>query len=124
MKIIPVITLIVLFAVFTMCNNSKQTPPERLAAIPKEAEWQGGADGGAWFIVNQGDSINTFKVKIYNESDGSLRADEIFRLSNNCSDTVLNVEEVRKLISFYDGEIIGLVNIRKEKYCSLIPVKK
>jgi hypothetical protein len=124
MKVVKLYSFLMLSLFFTMCSNNPVKPPERHSAIPKEAIWYGGADGGAWITVNEGDSINLFKVKVYNENDGSLWADVIFTVSNNCSDTVLNVEGVRQSINFYDGEIIGLTNIRKGKYCGLVPVKK
>lgn len=125
-KIIGVlgITLLIGIAIyFLVITNNSATAPERHSSIPQEAIWYGGPDGGTWVIVNEGDSINTFKIKVYNESNGSLWADGVFTISENCSDTVLRVEDVRKLIEGFDGKNLILSEIKQAKHCTLVPVK-
>lgn len=118
------ITLLIGLAIyFLMITSDNATAPERHSSIPNEAIWYGGSDGGSWVIVNEGDSTNTFKIKVYNESNGSLWTDGVFTISENCSNTILSVEDVRRSINGFDGKNLILSEIKLAEHCTLVPLE-
>jgi hypothetical protein len=90
--------------------------------VPINAKWHGGADGGAWFVVNEANSENHFILEVYNDYEGSLLAKGEFMLNSDCIvDSVLSVEDIKKSIDAWTGETAMLNIVGKNKqYCSLI----
>src|SRR5262245_25741025 len=70
---------------FISCKQTKVKAPDRLANIPQEAKWIGGADGGNWYQVIEIISENAFKIKIYNDGSGELEVDTTFIIHSNCT---------------------------------------
>lgn len=107
---------------FSKCNSNTEAP-KRLENIPLEAQWYGGADGGAWITVQESEMTNTFTIKIYNEFNGSLWTEGLFKISDNCSNKLFTKEDITKNINAFDGTRIFLTQSQNGKYCSLEPIK-
>lgn len=62
-------------------NFCDTNTPDRIANIPKDAFWVGGADGGQWYLADKIDSTNqTIHFKIYNDYTGDVVVDKVFKL--------------------------------------------
>ena len=92
--------------------------PERVGKIPKEAFWVGGIDGGQWYLTETIDAKGkTIHFKIYNDYNGNLETDKIFKL--NCdNDASIKWENIKEQINSFDGRKIFLTTINNDgKYC-------
>lgn len=114
------VLIIFLLTVYFYLNKTVTKPPERLANVPEQAEWVGGADGGSWYQIAKVVSKNTFRVKVYNESNGELGIDTTFILNPDCSFKEIDSALLVKSINGYDGEKILLTLPEKGKRCFLI----
>lgn len=92
--------------------------PERVGKISKDAFWVGGIDGGQWYLV---DSINkadkTIHFKIFNDYNGDLVVDKIFKL--HCDNNLeVKWDNIHGQINAFDGQRIILTTIDIDgKYC-------
>ncbi|MBS1949273.1 MAG: hypothetical protein JST47_16055 [Bacteroidetes bacterium] len=118
--ILSAVLIILLLAVYFYIGKPVVKPPERLANVPKQAEWVGGADGGSWYQVTKVVSKNTFRIKVYNEGNGELEIDTTFILNPDCSFKEIDSALLVKSIDGYDGEKVLLSLPEKGKRCSLI----
>lgn len=81
-------------------------------SVPKNAFWQGGVDGGNYFLFSQDNTIKQFHVKIYNDFTGTLEAEgDIQFFPDNAGDKkpitldeLLNYEN----INYFDGQSVML----------------
>jgi hypothetical protein len=104
-------------------NSNISLTPERNPLVPKDALWYGGQEGGSWIVVNPGSKPNVFSMKAYDRSGGLSVAGD-FKVDENCANTILSVEEVRKLLNAYNGRKFFLITIGSDnKNCKLIPVE-
>lgn len=76
-------------------NQQERTPPK------EGASWVGGADGGAWVLLQRRDSL--VYAEVYHE-DGSLWESGLFRASNSQR----GYQEIEGSLSSYDGWRIHL----------------
>ena len=111
--IVPVFTLI--YFIYKPC---KAIAPEKYKNIPASAIWKGGCDGGCWIeLVNN--RLDTFRFRIYHDSDGTLWSDcdYIFR---NTQGIKLTADNWDKYITGYNGLTIlsSIENIQICPICS------
>jgi hypothetical protein len=118
--ILSTIFIILLLAACIYLSKPFAKPPERLANVPKQTSWVGGADGGSWFQITKAISKNTFKMKIYNEVTGQPEIDTTFILSPDCSFKEIDSLLLAKSINGYDGEKILLSLPETGRQCCLI----
>lgn len=126
MKLIKLLLLVVLASVviffigYKIVDNKFSDsclPPPKPENVPLNSFWKGGCDGGNWYNILKGDSSSLTRLQIFRDNDGVLLYDGDFELSNTCNTTIsLQEENLKKLISYYSGEFVGL-----ENNCKLIP---
>jgi len=105
---------------FISCKDVTPKPPKRVAGIPEQATWAGGVEGGNWFEITKVVSVNTFKIRIYNDYSGNLEADTMFILNKDCLIKTIDSTGILENLEGYDGEKIILSFPKKEKKCFLI----
>lgn len=91
-----------LAVVLLVACTSEVEPPERLATIPPEAVWVGGADGGAWILCREDGGRNF--CTIYNDNSGEVWVRGYFVLEGSARG--VSKQELR--YDFFDGERIRL----------------
>lgn len=99
-------TSLVLVAALLVACTSEVEPPKRGAAIPPEAVWVGGADGGAWILCREDGDQNS--CTIYHDNTGEVWVRGNFVLQG--STRGVSTQELR--YDFFDGERIGLLDGR------------
>jgi hypothetical protein len=123
MRIIYIILGLTCLLFFTMCKQEVK-PPERQKNISKEARWYGGQDGGCWIKIDSTEIPNQYDVVVYFENDGEIWDKGIFEMCKECNNKYQSIEEIRSDIGAFDGEIVLLNKIYKNKYsCSLEKLK-
>lgn len=102
--------------------RGKVSPPERPRGVPLDAEWHGGADGGAWYKVDSAPEVNHFMLEVYHDYDGHVWAKGEFRLHEGCLiNRALSVREVRASINSWSGSSVSLKPI-DDRHCALVPI--
>ncbi len=98
--------------------KQKTNQPAKVANIPKDAFWIGGADGGQWYLIGIIDKqAKTVQFKIYNDYDGHLLFDKYFKLICD-SDVEVDLTTLQTQINTFDGSRILLISTNKDnKYC-------
>lgn len=93
---------------FSMCQNPSSLAPEKVEGIPSGAFWSGGIDGGAWFLIQNIDSINlTALFQIYYDTSGEVWLNKVLKL--NCeSNTSINWTNLREEINSFNGDQVAL----------------
>ena len=102
-------------------NLSHTSKPKRHADVPDEAVWYGGEDGGSWITVDKGKTVNSYKIKVFNDFTGEKKIDSLYTLSSPCRDIGLNTDSIVKYIDAFDGNLVLLSIVKDGKYCSLAP---
>jgi hypothetical protein len=92
--------------------------PERLANIPINAVWHGSSDGGYWFELVERYTSEKFRIRIYNDYDGSLLLDADFIPFNENCQGFLKKEDLLENIIFYNNTHIQT----KTTQCTYKPV--
>ena len=112
--------LIVAVVIYFMKDKTPR-PHQQFANIPLQAKWVGGVDGGCWYQILSVVSNNAFRIRIYNDNDGSLTTDTIFILNPECLIDKIDSLGLLKSIVGYDGKKI-LLNIPENgRNCFLQP---
>lgn len=93
---------LLLAAALLVACTSEVEPPKRLANIPPEAVWVGGADGGAWILCKEDRGRNF--CTIYNDTNGEVWVSDYFVLEVSGR----SVSEQELHYDFFDGERIRL----------------
>ena len=108
------------------CSTLQTELPERPDTVPEIAEWHGGLDGGAWFVISKAPVENHFYLEAYNDHNGLISAEGIYKLNPECSHSkVYTVDDIRKSISAWTGETVLLTILGgNDRLCSLSPIKE
>lgn len=96
---------LLLAVLFGACDSGVH-PPQRLASIPPEAVWVGGADGGAWIWCKK-DGTRNF-CTVYNEYTGEIWTSGHFVVKGKGRGD--SSEELK--YDYFDGKQIGLTDGR------------
>jgi len=118
--IVSVAFTILLLAAYFYLGKPIAKPHERLANVPEQAVWVGGADGGNWYQVTKVISKNIFQIKIYNDYTGESEIDTTFILNPDCPLKEIDSATLVKSFNAFDGQKIELLLPKKGKRCSLI----
>ena len=118
--ILSTFLIILLFAYYLYLSKPVTKTPERLANVPEQAVWVGGADGGNWYQVTKVISKNIFQIKIYNDYTGESEIDTTFILNPDCPLKEIDSATLVKSFNAFDGQKIELLLPKKGKRCSLI----
>lgn len=96
-------------------------PPVHLKNIPQNAFWAGGPDGGDWYVVNDvHPHKNSADIAIYNDQDGSIIMSRQFILVCSGRGDPMWIEDLKKQISFFDGQRIYLKTEKGKANCYLL----
>ncbi|WP_100759710.1 hypothetical protein [Leptospira wolffii] len=107
-----------LFLAIFIINCSPTLEPTRLDAIPADAIWYGGSDGGCWITVGNAKLMNQYKITVYDENSGEIWEKGVFKFNRKCSMSKMNKVDILSLISGFDGHRI-LLKHKREKDCYL-----
>lgn len=82
--------------------------PSRPNAVPEDAIWSGGADGGVFILLSFSDESTpgTYRASIYNDQTGDLEFNGLLSVGNS-SDLVLNPGDT-SLFAGWDGSRLYL----------------
>jgi hypothetical protein len=118
--LIWIVSLLIVGVIF-IALSSRSQGPKRFSNLPAKAVWIGGTDGGAWFQVEKVLSGRAFRIKIFNDENGSLLTDSTFTLNAGCAITKIESADLMKAINGYDGNKILLAIPEKGNKCYLKP---
>lgn len=88
-------------------------------AVPYDAFWAGGVDGGNWYLVKEINiDKNKASIEVYSDHDGSLLLSKTFTLS--CpAEPQISITNLKEQINGFDGEKIYLISKGQSKECYL-----
>lgn len=97
--------------------------PDKLSNIPELSFWRSTCKEGFWFnFVEFDKNINSIRIRIYNDYDGSLVYDANFRPDSSCCISLFEINNLAKQIKVYDRNN-NLNNILLENdSCTLYPI--
>lgn len=83
--IITIISLCVLLFFIKCVHSNVAEPPDKPKVVPNTAVWKGDFDEGFWIDLINSDTLNDkFRFKVYNDYNGELVFDGLFKLPSNC----------------------------------------
>lgn len=109
---IVLLIVLVFTLIYFIYKPCKAITPEKYKNIPASAIWKGGCDGGCWIeLVNN--RFDTFRFRIYFDSDGTLWSD-----CDNTQGIELTADNWDKYITGYNGSTI-LSSIENIQICPI-----
>ncbi|MFR8835084.1 MAG: hypothetical protein ACLVGG_02660 [Bacteroides nordii] len=98
-----------LYMIGTGRDSLNSPPPKRHKDIPDDTYWYGDTINGFWMSVKGTKKENVFYVEVYFRESGQLRDKNFYELDSFCAERNYTVDEIRKHIYDYAGDVIYMV---------------